>query len=130
MDKARQPMSFGRLPISPSETETPIIPVNKWVKKDNKLQKKFEFMSKDMRNDFVTQLFDHEEEVGHHAKFSIDEDHVIVTLQTRDVEQITELDKEYAKFADVLYKDVVYQVPEKKSIKPNIIKSSSYNLSK
>ena len=123
-------MSSGRLPISPAATDTPIIATNSWVKKDNKIQKKYEFMSKEMRNEFVTQLFEHEEEVGHHAKFSVEEDSVTLTLQTKDVEQITELDKEYAKFADVLYKDIVYQVPEKKSIKPNVIKSSSYKLSK
>lgn len=112
-DVARRPISFGRLPVMPKESNTPILPANKWMKEDNSLNKKYEFMSKKLRNEFVNELFEHEESVGHHAKLNIDENYVILTLQTKNVGQVTELDKEYAKVADLIYKDVVYQTTEK-----------------
>lgn len=124
LDAARRPMSFDRLPVLPKGVDVPVIATNAWIKKNNSLSKKFEFMSKDMRNKFVLELFEHEEDVGHHAKIHVSEDDVTVFLQTKDIEQITELDKEYAKYADLVYKDVVYQKPEKKFIKPNVIYSA------
>ena len=37
----------------------------------------------------------------------INEGFVVLMLQTKDIEKVTELDKEYAKYADAVYKDVV-----------------------
>jgi len=113
LDSVRRPMSFGRLPILPKGVDVPILPVNKWIEKDGFLRKKYDFMSKELRNEFVNGLFDHEVTAGHHAKIVIDEDCVIISLQTKNIEKITELDKEYARHSDTLYKDVVYKVPEK-----------------
>ena len=38
----------------------------------------------------------------------IEEENVTINLQTKDIGQVTELDKEYSKWADELYKDIVY----------------------
>ena len=110
IDKARRPMSFGRLPISPVEGDVAIIPVNKWEKVESpaRLRKKFKFLDQKMRNSFVQGLFDYEEKTQHNASIMINEDEVILDVRTKDVDQVTELDKEYAKFADVLFKDIVY----------------------
>lgn len=108
LDKARRPMTFGGLPVMPREADVPLIPVNKWTKTDGTLKKSYQFRLMDQRNSFVKQLLDHEIEVNHNASISIDEDIVVLKLQTKDIKQITELDKEYAKWADELYKDVVY----------------------
>lgn len=124
LDVARRPMSFNRLPVMPRESDVPILPSNKWTKKDGSISKKYEFMSKDIRNEFVSELFEHEKSAGHHAKLIIDEDYVIVILQTKNIGQVTELDKEYAKYSDSVYKDVSYKTQEKKSIKPNIISNA------
>ena len=110
IDKARRPMSFGRLPIIPTKDDLAIIPVNKWEKKESpvRLQKTFLFRDVSLRNRFLQELLDHEQEVGHHAKITLDKESVVVELRTKDVNQVTELDKEYSRFADLAFKDVVY----------------------
>lgn len=108
LDKARRPMTFGSLPVMPKDADVPLIPVNKWSKADGTLKKTYQFRLVSQRNDFVKQLLDHEVEVNHNAQILVEEEAVTVKLQTKDIKQITELDKEYAKWADELYKDVVY----------------------
>jgi len=110
LDKARRPMDFGRLPVMPRGRDVPVIATDKWKKSENSLIKTYKFISNELRNDFVRQLLIHEEEAGHHATMSIQSETVTLTLQTHDVEQVTELDKEYARHADELYKDVVYSL--------------------
>jgi pterin-4a-carbinolamine dehydratase len=110
IDKARRPMSFGRLPISTIEGYVAIIPVEKWTKVDSplRLRKTYKFLSSAARNQFVEGLFEYEDRTNHNAVITIDEGQVTLDIRTKDVDQITELDKEYAKFADVLFKDIVY----------------------
>lgn len=103
-------MNFGRLPIMPHGKDVPVIVSDKWKKSDNSLVKTYRFISNELRNDFIRQLLIHEETVGHHAMMTIQHEIVILSLKTRDVEQVTELDKEYAKAADIFYKDVVYSL--------------------
>lgn len=110
IDKARRPMSFGKLPVLAKNVDVPIIATNKWVKSDGALNKTYVFRMNSQRNDFIREMLEHEEEVGHHGRFEIKHGSVSVFLQTKDVEQITELDKEFAKWLDELYKDVVYSL--------------------
>jgi len=110
LDKARRPMDFGRLPVMPRGRDVPVIATDKWKKSENSLIKTYKFISNELRNDFVRQLLIHEENAGHHATMTIQYESVTLTLQTHNLEQITELDKEYARHADVLYKDVVYSL--------------------
>ena len=110
LDKARRPMDFGRLPVMPRGKDVPVIATDKWKKSENSLIKTYKFLSNELRNDFVRQLLIHEENVGHNATISIQSETVTLALQTKDIEQITELDKEYARHADELFKDVVYSL--------------------
>jgi len=110
IDIARRPMNFSRLQVIPSHSDTPIIPSNKWVKIENSLNKTYSFMLKKQKNDFIRRLLDREENIGHYAIINITHDDVSLKLSTKDVEKITELDKEYAKWADELYKDIVYSL--------------------
>ena len=110
LNRARRPMDFGRLPVMPRGRDVPLVPSARWEKSNNSLVKTYEFISKDLRNDFVRQILMHEEDVGHYALITIREDTVMLVLQTKDVKQITELDKEYASVADELFKDVVYSL--------------------
>jgi pterin-4a-carbinolamine dehydratase len=103
-------MDFGRLPVMPRGRDVPVIVTDKWKKSENSLIKTYKFISNELRNDFVRQLLIHEENVGHNATISIQHETVTLTLQTHDIKQVTELDKEYAKYADELYKDVVYSL--------------------
>jgi len=110
IDHARRPMTFGKLPIKPVEGDVAIIPVEKWekLKSPTRLRKSFKFFSQDARNRFVKKLFEYESDTQHNATITVDEGQVTLDIRTRDLDQITELDKEYAKFADLLFKDIVY----------------------
>lgn len=110
IEKARRPMSFGKLPIKPLESGAAIIPVDRWetVESPKRLHKTYKFVSNDMRNSFVEGLFDYEKKVGHNAKITIEEQKITLDVYTKDIDQITELDKEYAQYADILFKDIVY----------------------
>ena len=112
IDAARKPHSFGRLPIQPTESGTAIIAVDKWEKVESprRLRKTFKFMSDEKRNDFVSGLFEYELKTKHNAMITVDEGKVTLDIRTKDVDQITELDKEYASYADVLFKDIVYNL--------------------
>jgi len=112
IDKARRPMSFGKLPIEPLDGGVALIPVDKWEKlaSPTRMRKTFIFMSQEKRNEFVQGLFEYEAKTRHNAMITIDEDKVTLDVRTKDVDMITELDKEYTKFADVLFRDVVYSL--------------------
>lgn len=121
IDNSRKPMSFGKLPVMPREADVPILPVDKWINKDDSMVRNYRFMSDEIRNEFVMELLEREETVGHHAKMTIDKENVTLVLQTKDVQRVTELDKEYARFADVTYKDVIHRVPNKKAVKVKVV---------
>lgn len=110
LDKARRPMDLGHLPVMPRGRDVPVVATNRWEKTDNSLIKTYKFISNELRNDFVRQLLIHEERAGHHATMTIQHETVTLTLQTHNLEQVTELDKEFSKAADELYKDVVYSL--------------------
>lgn len=116
ISSARQPMSFDKLPIMPRGADVPVIAVNKWNKANGKLTKIYKFMTKESRNYFVREVLDHEVEVGHTPILLVDGNNVTMTLQTRDVEKISELDKEFAKWSDELYRDSVYYSSDDKSV--------------
>lgn len=111
--KARSAMSFGKLPIEPLTNGTAIMSVDKWEKVASpmRLRKRFKFLSQEKRNEFILGLFEYEIKTGHSARISIDEEEVVLDIRTKDIDQITELDKEYARFADIIFKDVVYNSP-------------------
>lgn len=100
-------MSFGRAPIEPKEREAPIVALERWREHDGALHKTYRFRGPDMRDDFVTALLAYERNTQHQARIVLDEGTVVLRVQTRDAERVTELDKEYAAYADVLYRDVV-----------------------
>ena len=92
-------------PLTP-KVRQPIRPQVRWDSSSGVLKKTFSFDDNHQRYEFVVGLMGRELDVGHHAKILIDEKSVSVQLVTEDVDQITELDKEYAKFCDILYKDI------------------------
>ena len=111
INKAREPFVKGVLPVKPKEGFLPVIAMNTWKKSEDYYVKKFEFRVQAHRNEFIKQLLEYEDEVGHNAKMVVNEGLVVLMLQTKDLERVTEIDKEYAKYADAVYKDVVL-IPE------------------
>ena len=84
----------------------PISPQTKWDSSSGVLKKTFQFDADRSRYEFIIGLMGREVDVGHRAKITIDNDKVGIELITHDVNQITELDREYAKFCDALFKDL------------------------
>lgn len=108
MKMADRPMTFGKLPISAREPDAPLVAMNRWEKcDDGSITKTYTFKRKEDRNPFLYALLEYEEEVGHNANITVAGDSVNVRLITHDIDQVTELDKEYASYADTAYKDIV-----------------------
>lgn len=114
IDSARRPMQLGRLPIKANKQQLPVVPMNKWVQHDDpkSLVKEFQFRRPTDRSKFIKTLLDYEDEVGHAATILFVGDFVRISLVTQNIDQVTELDKEYAKFADVVFKDIVTRPDE------------------
>ena len=77
------------------------------VDSPKRLIKDFEFSEFSRMVDFLAELLEYQEEVNHHAKITTDYRTVRVESYTHDVDDVTELDIEYAQYADGLWMDVV-----------------------
>lgn len=108
IERSVKPSVYRDLPIKVANLDKPIIAIEKWQVSDKKLTKKYFFESYDDRNRFLKSLFEYETQVGHHASFKIEELEVTISLITKDVDKVTELDKEYAKYVDIIRRDLVY----------------------
>src|SRR5579885_625440 len=104
---AHRPMSFGALPVRARQPEAPIIPMDRWQEADGALYKTYRFREPEWRDEFVIALLTYEREVQHNAQIRIDEGEISVRIQTKTAERVTELDKEYARYADCVFKDLV-----------------------
>ncbi len=109
IERANRSMNMGKLPIDPKEPETPILPSNRWMKSENTLVKTYTFRRWQDRERFVIGLFAYESKVEHNAEMLIKQYDVTVMVRTENI-GVTELDYEYARFSDGLYKDVVYSL--------------------
>ena len=108
IEKAQRPMDLGRLPIDPSAAQVPIFASDRWHLVDGALKKTYRFRRPDDRQRFVVGLLEYERQVDHHSLMIIDSESVTLTVKTHDLDKVTELDKEYAAFCDVCYRDIVY----------------------
>lgn len=101
-----------RLPVTPTKVDPPLVAVERWRDVNGMLVKRYRFRRIDDRIRFIEGILEYEGEVQHHATIMIEGDSVGLRIKTHGVDVVTELDREYAKFADVLYKDVVYSQAE------------------
>ncbi len=108
IEKANRPMDFGRLPVRPKQPDAPVIAIDRWQEAEGALYKTYRFRRSTDRADFVMQLLAYEASVHHNAQIKIDEGEVEIKLTTKDLEKVTERDKEYARYADVLFRGLVY----------------------
>ena len=92
-----------------SNSVTPLKPSNRWEPVNKRaLCKRFEFRDYEHRDNFISDVLEFEKEHGHRARLLIDDLVVTVEVSTKDMDVITELDKEYAKETDLIYKEVCY----------------------
>lgn len=108
IDPEHRPMLMGKLPITPSDADVPVLPADRWRSIDGKLVKQYRFRNVELRNNFVAGVMAYEAEIQHYSELYVTNEQVAVRIYTHDVDRITELDKEFAVFCDVLYRDVVY----------------------
>ena len=98
--------------IQESRADYPVTPKSSFnwekVSSPNRLMKKFTFDDINKMSSFISELMDYQEEVQHHAKITIDYRDVIIEVYTHDINDVTELDHEYAQFSDKLFQDVSY----------------------
>ena len=89
--------------------DVPVVPrdVFNWEiqSKPNRLVKTFEFKESQAQRNFINDLLEHEEESGHNAKIIISSNTVAIEVYTHYLDDITEVDKEYANIADEIYRD-------------------------
>ena len=72
-----------------------------------RFSKIYKFESRDRMTDFLNELLRFENEMGHHGTQKIDFDSVTIEVYTHTVNKITELDQEYIRAMDDIYKDVL-----------------------
>jgi len=89
--------------------ELPVLPTqNDWVvlAQPQRLHKVYGFESVQNRNLFIEEIAEAEEKHGHFAKITIEALDVTIEVWTHDLNMVTELDKEYARDCDIIFKDV------------------------
>ena len=97
--------SFGmpEFPVCPVQTDT-------WevVSDPNRLMRTFEFETANELFSFLNEVLAYQEQLQHHGKITIDHRKVIIEVYTHDVNDVTEVDKEYAQVVDNILQDVRY----------------------
>lgn len=91
------------------ESATPIKPkpsTKKWMRKENpgRLVRTFEIEDEKRFNRFVYAVLEHQRSVNHHAKILVDYLKVTIEIYTHTVEDITEMDLDWARDVSALYK--------------------------
>jgi len=80
----------------------------KRVTDPSRLMREYEFSDHAMYHNFLLELFQFEHEFGHFAKVTGEYPKVIVEVYTHEVNDVTELDLEYAQEADQIRADIAY----------------------
>jgi len=103
--------NFGLLTENLNGQQLPVVPdKSEWrvVTDPERFIRRFEFDSRDRLKDFLMDLMNLEDSLGHHGKLSIDNLSVDVEVYTHTVDCITELDQEYTSVVNKLYEDVLH----------------------
>ncbi len=93
----------GRLPVVAHRADA-------WsLERDpRRLVRSYEFSDPRTASEFVSELLAHEAETGHHARITCEFPLVTVEVRTHDLNDVTELDQEYARTCDLAYDDVLH----------------------
>ena len=71
----------------------------------NRLVKKFRFKKREHLYNFIEDVLEYEDEKQHHARITIEYKTVTIQVWTHDLKDITDMDKEYARTLNEIYKD-------------------------
>jgi len=75
------------------------------VEEPRRLRKVIDLQFYNVLTFFITELLEYEESIQHHANITIVDKRVIIDVNTPSIDDITEIDREYAKFVDNLLID-------------------------
>ena len=111
MNEGQEDFTIRReLPVQVKQVpKAPIIANMRWKASEEGLVKTFLFMHVSQRDKFINSLLEYEDLVKHNATIVIKQDRVGIMVITHDIGSVTEIDKEYASYCDVLYRDVTYE---------------------
>jgi pterin-4a-carbinolamine dehydratase len=93
--------------------DTRVLPVtpkseSRWYLKQTpeRLCRNYEFSDRGSARNFLNELMDYEDKLGHHGEVRCKGPAVTIEVYTHGVDCVTELDKEYANEAEQIYNDV------------------------
>ena len=96
----------------PADNSLPIQVTKKteWrrVSDPNRLMREYEFATPHTYHNFLLEVIEFENSFGHFAKLTGDYPNVIVEVYTHEVNDVTELDLEYAAAVDQIRADIAY----------------------
>ena len=113
-DRAVSAISLGSslaYPLIRSESDLPVEAYeSKWKVLDDpeRLVRSFKFKKFKSLKYFLDQLLSFQEKINHHANITIDHRNIVISTYTKDLREVTELDKKLAAYADEIYDDVSY----------------------
>jgi len=107
-DGSDEPVEIPNLQIT---VDVPIVPFKEtWevLNKPQRLLKDFKFKSFFHLKNFLNEVLEYQEELHHHAAITVN--HLLIRIEvfTHDVEEVTEIDLEYAKAVDLIHEDIQY----------------------
>lgn len=105
------PLEIPTVSRLPGSAQLPVAPkaVTWSVDRQNRcLTRSYEFRDHERMCDFLRELLDYESSTGHYGKLLCEYPAVTVSVKTHDVDDVTEIDKEYAKHCDHIYDDVIH----------------------
>lgn len=91
---------FQNTPIQPAKGE--------WIEENNLLRCSFTFKNERHVIFFVNQILEKSIKVRHHPEIYIDHKNVVISLSTKDLNQITDLDLQMARFITDIYADTQF----------------------
>jgi pterin-4a-carbinolamine dehydratase len=95
-----------------SEMSLPVLPRenlrSKWevLESPKRLARSYKFPSSKKLQEFISELLEYQGKTNHSGDIRINHGDVTVEVYTRDLNCLTELDYEYAKMADLIYRDL------------------------
>lgn len=107
-----------KLPIQPIKPPV-LIAQNRWllIRDEHKsikyLQKEYDFTNIEKFSMFIHDIVDYQMQHNHFAEMQITYDviknlHIVyIEVYTRNINQVTNLDKEFARYCDIVFKDLM-----------------------
>ena len=103
------------IPVLQTSVGVPIVPFKEtWEVADQpqRLLKDFKFENFFYLKNFLNEALEYQEEINHHATITVNHLSIRIEVFTHDVEEVTEIDLEYAKAVDLIYEDIQYYKSE------------------